>query len=116
MPDTHAAAAARPTGPPGPVGGPGAWTGPDMARRTGEWLHILTDAELAEIETAIRAHKAAGRAMGEITAETFRLPTFGPRLAAVLEDLLHGPGFAVLRGLPVERLGTEDSAIGYLGI
>src|SRR5918998_6161757 len=105
MPDTHAAAAARPTGPPGLVGGPAAWTGPDMARRTGEWLHTFTDTELAELDAAIRAHKAAGRAMGEITAETFRLPTLGLRLAAVLEDLLHGRGFAVLRGLPVDRLG-----------
>jgi TfdA family taurine catabolism dioxygenase TauD len=117
MPDIHAAAdAARPPRPPGLVGGPAAWTGPDMAGRTGEWLHTLTDTELAEIDAAIRAHKAAGRAMGEITAEGFRLPTLGPRLAAVLEDLLYGRGFAVLRGLPVERLGVEDSAIAYLGI
>ncbi len=116
MPDTIPPAAARPPMPPGPVGGPAAWTGADMARRTQEWMHHLTPAEIAELEAAVAAHRAAGRAMGEITAGSFRLPTLGPRLAAMLKDLLHGRGFAVLRGLPVDRMGTEAAAIAYLGI
>ncbi len=115
MPDTNQAAA-RPALPPGPITGPAAWTGAEMAQRSGEWLHLLSEGELAELEAAVRAHKAGGRAMGEITAESFRLPTLGARLARILDDLMHGRGFTVLRGLPVERWGTEDSAIAYLGI
>jgi len=87
-----------------------------MATQTDTWLHGLSPAELAELEAAVAAHRAGGRAMGEITAESFVLPTLGPRLAGILDDLMHGRGFAVLRGLPVERWGTEDSAIAYLGI
>jgi hypothetical protein len=87
-----------------------------MATRGAEWLHELTAAEIAELRAAVDAHKAGGRAMGEITAESFRLPGFGPRLAGILADLMQGRGFAVLRGLPVEDWGTEDSAIAYLGI
>lgn len=115
MPDTNATAMHLAM-PPGPIAGPAAWTGPEMERRRDLWLHALSPAEVAEIEAAIAAHRAAGRAMGEITAENFRLPTLGPRLARILDQLLHGHGFAVLRGLPVERLGTEASAIAYLGI
>ncbi len=115
MPDTNLAAA-RPAMPPGPVVGPAAWTGPDIAPRSGDWLHALSETDIAELRTAVDAHKAGGRAMGAITAESFRLPTLGPRLAAILRDLMQGRGFAVLRGIPVDRWGTEDSAIAYLGI
>ncbi|MBV1796238.1 TauD/TfdA family dioxygenase [Siccirubricoccus sp. G192] len=113
MPET--VALDRPTLPPGPITGPSAWTGAEMARST-EWLHQLSPTELAELDAAIRAHTASGRAMGEITAESFRLPTLGPRLAGILHDLLHGRGFTVLRGFPVERYSTEEAAIAYLGI
>lgn len=115
MPDTNAAAA-RPVLPPGSITGPAAWTGAEMAACSDTWLHALAEPELAELAAAVAAHKAGGRAMGEITAESFRLPTLGPRLARILADLMGGKGFAVLRGLPVERWGTEDSAIAYLGI
>ncbi len=113
MPDTHAVD--RPVLPPGPIAGLAAWTGAEMARRT-DWLHVLSDPELAELDAAIRAHLASGRAMGEITAEGFALPTLAPRLAGILRDLQHGHGFAMLRGFPVERYTTEQAAIGYLGI
>ena len=64
----------------------------------------------------MRAHLAAGRAMGAISPETFPLPRLAPVLARVKRDLLEGRGFAVLRGLPVERHTTEESAVAYLGV
>ncbi len=114
MPDTHAAGP-LPL-PPGLIAGPAAWTGAEMARRPEAWIHPLAEAELAELEAAIATHRAAGGAMGGITPANFPLPTLAPRLSAILRDLQHGKGFAVLRGLPVERWGTEASAIAYLGI
>lgn len=101
--------------PPGPVGGAAAWTGARMAGRS-DWIVQLTDQDLAEIDAAIAAHRAAGRAMGEITRGSFRLPTLGPRLAAILDELLHGRGFVLLRGFDVASRSIEDAAIGYLGI
>ena len=105
-----------PSLPPGPIGGPAAWRGPEMAARSGEWLHHLSPEELDEIAAAVRAHREAGRAMGAISPETFPLPRLAPVLERVKRDLLEGRGFAVLRGLPVERYTTEESAIAYLGI
>lgn len=101
--------------PTGPIGGPAAWTGAEMAQRT-DWIETLSPAELAEIDTAIAEHRAAGRAMGEITAETFRLPTLAPRLTRILGDLLRGRGFVLLRGFDVAGRSIEDSAIAYLGV
>jgi Taurine catabolism dioxygenase TauD, TfdA family len=114
VPDTNAASP-LPL-PPGHIAGAAAWTGAEMARRRDAWLHTLSEADIAELEAAVAAHRAADRAMGEIAAENFHLPSLAPRLAAILEDLQHGKGFAVLRGLPVERMGTEAAAIAYLGI
>jgi Taurine catabolism dioxygenase TauD, TfdA family len=105
-----------PSLPPGPIGGPAAWRGPEMAARSEEWLHRLTEEELDEIAASVRAHREAGRAMGAISPEFFPLPRLAPVLERVKRDLLEGRGFAVLRGLPVERLSAEESAIAYLGI
>lgn len=101
--------------PPGPIGGQAAWTGADMARRS-DWIEALSPAELAEIDAAVAAHKAAGRAMGEITPETFRLPLLAPRLARILGDLQRGRGFVLIRGFDVGSRPVEDSAVAYLGI
>ena len=54
--------------------------------------------------------------MQDITTANFPLPTLGARLKDLLRELLEGRGFFMLRGLPVERLGLEGSAIAYLGI
>ena len=96
-----------------PVTGSSAWYGPDLA---GDWLQFLDDAEIAEIDRAIDAFRGSGAPMQSISEETFPLPTLKTRLRAILDELLHGRGFVMLRGLPVARYGLERSAIAYLGI
>jgi Taurine catabolism dioxygenase TauD, TfdA family len=116
MPEAAAALTPMPPPlPPGPIGGPAVWRGAEMAARH-DWIHALTPIELEEIEAAVRAHRAAGRAMADISPATFRLPTLAGVLAGVLDALLTGRGFALLRGLPVGRYTTEEAAIAYLGI
>ena len=100
---------------PGPIGGAAAWHGAGMAANA-DWLEQLSASERAEIDAAIAAHKAAGRAMGDITAQSFRLPTLAPRLTRILGDLLHGRGFVLLRGFDAAGRSVEDSAIAYLGM
>ncbi|TDH58725.1 TauD/TfdA family dioxygenase [Dankookia rubra] len=99
----------------GPIGGSAAWVGEDMATQL-DWIVAFTPAELTEIDAAIEAHHRAGRAMGEITPETFRLPTLARRLSKVLDDLLEGRGFVLMRGFDVSARSVEDAAIAYLGI
>ena len=86
-----------------------------MATRS-DWIYHFTPAELEEINTAVRAHMAAGREMAEISPTTFCLPSLRSVLARVLDDLLDGRGFMMLRGLPVGRYTTEEAAVAYLGI
>ena len=102
--------------PPGPIGGPAAWKGPEIDRRRDAWLREFTEAELAELDAAVREHFAAGREMGDITPATFRLPTLSKTLEKVLDSVLHGVGFTLLRGFPIQRYTTAEAAVAYLGI
>ena len=49
----------------------------------------------------------------DITREAFPLPTLGPELAAIADDLVNGRGMVLLRGVPVERYG-KDARLGHL--
>lgn len=100
---------------PGPIGGPGAWKGSDLSR-SDVWIEHLTDAEIAEIDAAIRAHGANNLSMADISPESFRLPTLGPRLGKLLNEIVEGRGFVLLRGFPVERYSVTEAAVGYLGM
>lgn len=98
-----------------PVNGPGAWYGRDLARKK-DWELHLTSPEIAEIDTAIVAFRTTGVPLQDISEQSFPLPTLGPRLRALLRELLEGRGFFMLRGLPVERYDIQTAAIAYLGI
>lgn len=71
--------------------GPHVWRG---ATIDDGWVWNLTTADVDEL--------VAG-AIGAAPA----LPTVGPQLAALRDRLLHGRGFELLRGLPVDELGPE---------
>ncbi len=97
------------------VFGPGVWYGRDLQQRT-DWIRMFSDAELAELDDAVREFGASGASLAEISPANFPLPSFGATLGAILEELLQGRGFAMLRGFPVARYTREQQAIAYLGI
>lgn len=101
--------------PAGQIGGAGAWRGADMAK-SDVWVEHLNDAEIAEIDAAIRAHAENDLGMADISPETFVLPTLGPRLKKILNEIVEGRGFVLLRGFPVERYSVTEAAVGYLGM
>jgi hypothetical protein len=96
-----------------PVSGAGVWYGADLAARI-DWMRPFSAAEIAEIDAAVRA--ARGIPFEELSPATFRLPRLGEALKGVLDQLLEGRGFILMRGLPVERMSREEQAIAYLGL
>jgi hypothetical protein len=100
---------------PPPITGASAWYGKDMAART-DWLEPLTAAEVAEIDATTGALAAQDRDFATLTAADFPLPMLGRRLARLLNEVLNGRGFVLLRGLPVERWSLRQSAIAFLGL
>jgi hypothetical protein len=100
---------------PSAIAGPSAWYGPDIADRA-EWLERLSSAELAEIECASQRLAQMEIDWQTLRPDDFPLPTLKRRLSRILEEVLEGRGFVLLRGLPVERWGRRLSAIAFLGL
>ncbi len=92
-----------------------AWYGPDMARRT-DWIAHLSDVEIREVEAAMRRFMQSGCNPVNIRPEDFPLPTLAPRLRVIMDDVLNGRGFVLLRGLPIERWSRQQAAIAFVGL
>ncbi len=93
--------------------GSAVWRGPEMAARS-DWIEPLSAAEVEEIEAAVHANAQAD--IAQLRAAHFPLPLLAPRLARIRADVLHGRGFALLRGLPVQRWTLRQSATAFFGI
>ena len=102
--------------PSGEITGPSAWYGSELTTRHKEWIRPFSAIELNELDTAMRGIKERGLGIVDISQDDFPLPILGPALNDIRQDVLRGRGFALLRGLPVDRYSTEESAIIYFGL
>ena len=93
--------------------GPAAWIGREMAKRE-DWILRLTPEHVAELEAA--AAPLPLDELADLDARRFPLPTLGPHLAAIRESLLFGRGFALVRGLPIERYSPAEHAAIFMGV
>jgi hypothetical protein len=98
-----------------PVRGPVAWSGNDFAR-DGSWVRQLSATHIDELERAATISLERSPQPAQAAREDFPLVTLGPWLAGVAEEVDRGRGFALLRGLPVERWGQEVTARVFWGI
>ena len=97
------------------IEGPSAWYGPDLTRRQ-DWLENLSTAEVAEVECAVKRLASESCDFVMIRREDFPLPTLAPRLRRLVDEVLNGRGFVLLRGLPVGIWSRRESAIAFFGI
>ena len=93
--------------------GPAAWTGAEMRERD-DWVLYLGPPERAELESALCATKRLP--LEGIRARDFELPTLGPRLLALREELIEERGFSLLRGLDIAGRPIAESARLFWGI
>jgi hypothetical protein len=98
-----------------PVGGPAAWRGDALARDR-RWIVPLDEEAIAELEHARDTARARGRDVGTMSRDDFPLPALGARVRSWADELAHGRGFLLVRGLPVERWGPADTALVYWGL
>jgi hypothetical protein len=92
-----------------------AWRGPDLADDP-SWIYTLSAAESAELDGALRSFQARGLPLAAMTRAHFPLPGFGTTLARHLDEIAHGRGFVVLRGLPMARYSDEEVGWIFYGI
>ena len=91
---------------------PAGWTREEILGSE-DWLHRLSDGEAEELITATAA---GGPGAAEGSEELPPLPLLQPGIARIAHDLGSGPGFRVLRGVPVERLGEHGVARAFMTI
>jgi hypothetical protein len=91
--------------------GPAAWVASELGT---EWMVELGPQDIAELEAAARPLDV--ERLARLEPADFPLPTLGRRLHAFRDELLHGRGFLLLRGLPVERYTRETVAAMFLGV
>jgi hypothetical protein len=92
-----------------------AWYGAQMAKQF-DWIHVLSEREISELDRAVAAVENAGIALLDLRREHFPLDELASKLAELRHELLHGRGFFLARGVPVERYTPNQAAIAFLGI
>jgi hypothetical protein len=92
------------------------WYGPDMAQRKDEWIKELTPLEIGELEKAAEPSLASQKNIASLTAADFPLPALGPKLKVLREELIHGRGFALIRGLSVAKLSEREAGTIFYGL
>ncbi len=97
------------------IGGPTSWIGPDL-QDSDEWILELEESHRQELLDALGGVEAAGLDFLEMTREDFALPTTGPLLESMLDDLMEGRGFVLLRGVPIEGLSERRIELMYWGM
>ena len=98
-----------------PITGPKAWRG-EVLVNDPSWILTLGDAEIADIDRALAAARATGRALPDIEREHFPLTLMRSRLEQTLAELQDGRGFVVVRGLPVQRYSDDDVGLIFWGL
>ena len=94
---------------------PCAWKA-EVLRRDPSWIYELKPAEVAEIETALKAVNKAGVPVLKMRARDFPLPVTAPRLREISHQLEEGRGIALVRGMPVARYDDADLEKIYWGL
>src|SRR5579871_1050716 len=97
------------------LSGPQVWYGRDMAKRT-DWIRPLTSAEITELETAVAELDRTGIDIAAIGPQHLKVPGLQPLIEEIRNAVLHGTGFLLVRGVPVERWSVRQCALAYFGL
>jgi extracellular solute-binding protein/TfdA family taurine catabolism dioxygenase TauD len=94
---------------------PSAWKVADF-HSPADYSIDLASAELADIESCVKAVRALGLKLEDIERKHFPLPTMAGAIAAIRREIADGRGFVVLRQLPVEAYSKDEIGFIYWGI
>ncbi|MEM7406334.1 MAG: TauD/TfdA family dioxygenase [Pseudomonadota bacterium] len=99
-----------------PVVGERVWTGPQLASTPERWTHTLSAAAIDELDTVVARCREQQTPLLDIRYDDYELSALRTTLLDVRRELQDGVGFALLRGLPVERYSLADAAAAYFVI
>ena len=91
------------------------WLAADM-KDTAEWMIQLSEAQIGDLDNALRSATAAGITIDRLTKQNFPLEVFGKLVPEIQERLENGRGVVVLRGLPAEKYSKDELRLMYWGM
>ena len=92
-----------------------AWKGADYRNDT-SWIYTLSASDVNELASAARKCFARGLQTTDIGPADFPLETLGSRIGAWAEEINHGRGFLLVRGLPQDRFDDAEVRAIFWGI
>jgi len=98
---------------PPPVRDQSAWYGRDLAQAD-DWIEHLSETDIAELEQATREVETSQVELATMAANDVPLPKLAPRLRSILDEVLNGRGFVLIKRLPVERWTRRKAALAFL--
>lgn len=91
------------------------WTAADVADES-TWTVVFDDAQLAELDAALRHALAKSDDVLELGKDDFPLPTVAATLFDVERELIDGRGFVRLRGVDRSAYSQAEMEVLYWGI
>jgi Taurine catabolism dioxygenase TauD, TfdA family len=92
-----------------------AWKGADF-RNDESWIYMLSAPEVEELATAARQCLSRGLGVTDISVSDFPLKSMAPTIAGWAEEINHGRGFLLAKGLPKERFSDDEVRAMFWGI
>jgi hypothetical protein len=80
------------------------------------YVYRLTEAHVDELDRALVHAESVAADVLDITRDDFPLPTLGPELTQVADELINGRGVVLIRGLPADRYGKDRASKIYWGV
>lgn len=94
-----------------------AWYGPDLEAHPDEWILRLDDSQVEELTLATQtATEVCGEDIARVSPDCFPLPRLGATLMDIRDQLIHGMGFALIKGLPIEQFDQRQAATLFFGL
>jgi hypothetical protein len=98
-----------------PIEESGYWYPQEFSERK-KYVYALNESEISEIMDAVAAVESRGMDIKDITKQDFNLPRFSSTLADIRNELLHGRGFALIRGFPIEGRSRYQNVAAFWGV
>jgi hypothetical protein len=92
-----------------------AWRGAEMQPRD-EWLVTFEAHHIDELRRAVAGPASSPRPIRDFGIDDFALPALAPLLERLLDDLLDGRGFVLLRGLPIATMSAREAELAFWAI
>jgi len=87
-----------------------AWTASELEKDR-SWVFELSDSDQKELDSLVDVLENRVTEVLQITRKDLSLPTLGPKLIKISNDIIRGKGLAMIRGVPVKRYNRFQSAI-----